>query len=256
MNDVILNSDSYYFYVLKINREYMVDYLDKPRKTIELYYIKEHGFAEYTSSNGDNLTLLPGQILFIPPDTKYKLVFTHAAGEICYGRTLCCRFFPEVSTYNFSPQIIDLDEKLLDFLNQVPETSTTVNCYFIFKTYQFLNELLQHLKKSNEKYIKILQPALDYMNSHDQYDIPELAALCNISESYFYILFKKALGITPIQHKHKLQASKAEFLLKTTDLTIDEVAERVGYSSASHFRSVFNRRFSNSPKKIRQKSRI
>lgn len=256
MKDVILNSDSYYFYLLKINREYMVDYLDKPRKIFELYYIKEEGFAEYTSSNGDKLTLLPGQMLYIPPDTMYKLVFHHTSGKICFGRVLCYRFFPDVAHHDFPPQIINLDDRLLDFLNQVPEYSTTVNCYFLFKTYQFLNELLQHLKKSNEKYIKILQPALDYMNSHDQYDIPELAALCNISESYFYILFKKALGITPIQHKHKLQASKAEFLLKTTDLTIDEVAERVGYSSASHFRSVFNRRFSNSPKKIRQKSRI
>ncbi len=256
MKDVILNSDSYYFYLLKINRTYIVDYLNEPRKTFEIYYIRENGTAEYTSSHNEKLTLLPGQMLYIPPDTTYKLVVTNSAGEICYGRTLCFRFFPDVAPHDFPPQIIDLNDSLLDFLNQVPEYSTSVNCFFLFKTYQFLNELLQHLKKSNEKYIKILQPALDYMNTHDQYTIPQLANLCNISESYLYILFKKALGITPIQMKHKLQSSKADLLLKTTDLSIDEIAERVGYSSASHFRKVFHSRFNDSPKAIRKKNQM
>ena len=256
MKDVILNSDSYYFYLLKINREYLVDYLDKPRKTFELYYIKEDGFAEYTSTNGDKLTLLPGQMLYIPPDTAYKMVFHHTAGKICYGRVLSYRFFPDVAPHDFPPQIINLNDTLLDYFNQVPEYSTTVNCYFLFKTYQFLNELLQHLKKTNEKYIKILQPALNYMNTHDNYTIPELANLCNISEAYFYVLFKKAIGVTPIQMKHTLQSAKAELLLKTTDLTIDEIAEKVGYSSASHFRSVFQRRFTGSPKEIRKRNKI
>ncbi|MBQ3088452.1 MAG: AraC family transcriptional regulator [Clostridia bacterium] len=255
MKDVILNSDSYHFYILKTNRTYEVDYLNEPRKTFEIYYMQEEGIAEYTSVHGDKLTLRPGQMLYIPPDTEYRLVVHNNAGKICYGRILCFRFFPDVGHHDFPPQIIKLNNTLLEFLNQVPERSTNVNCFFLFKTYQFLNELLLHLKKSNEKYIKILQPALDYMNAHDQYTIPQLANLCNISESYLYILFKKALGITPIQMKHKLQSSKADLLLKTTDLSIDEIAERVGYSSASHFRKVFHSRFNDSPKEIRKKNR-
>lgn len=255
MQDLVLNSISYHFYSFRINREYIADYLDSPRKTYEIYYF-EDGDGEYITED-QTLYIKSGQMLYSPPDSKYKLKINNHQGKICNGRTLCLRFIPDVAPHTFPPQVITPDATLLEFFSQVPtDTKTeTVNCFFLFKTYQFLNELLKYLSSSNEKFVAILQPALDYMNENDKYTIPELAKLCNISEAYFYALFKKVTGLSPVKMRQKIQATKAEQLLKTTDLSVDEIAEMVGFSSASHFRSVFRTRFSCSPNAIRKNAK-
>ncbi len=252
MKDLVLNAESYYFYLLKINQIYTVDYQNAPRKTYEIYYIEKDGKAEYTAK-GVNMTVKPGQLLYIPPDVTYKLMIQNDAGKICYGRTLSFRFFPDVEPHDFPPQIITLDDKLREFLDQVPIVSNPINCAFLYKTYQFLDAIQPYMKRANEKYIFKIQRALEYMNTHDHYTIPELAKMCNMSEAYFYSLFRKNIGISPIEMKQKLQATKAEQLLKNTNLSIDEIAEQVGFSSTSHFRSVFRRRFNCSPHEIRKK---
>lgn len=253
MKDLVLNAESYYFYLLKINRTYTVDYTNEPRRTYEIYYIEKDGTAEYTAK-GITLTLKPGQLLYIPPDITYKLVIHNTPGTVCYGRTLCFRFFPDVEPHDFPPQIVTLDDTLRDLLDQVPIYSNPVNCAFLFKTYQFLDAIQPYMNRTNEKYIAKIKVALEYMNTHDNYTIPELAKLCNMSEAYFYALFRKSIGISPIEMKQKLQATKAEQLLKTTNLSIDEIAERVGFFSTSHFRSVFRRRFGCSPHDVRKKT--
>lgn len=252
MKDLVLNAESYYFYLLKVNREYTVDYMANPRKSYEIYYIEKDGTAEYTA-RGVRLKLHPGQLLYVPPDSAYKLVVSNTPGKVCYGRVLSFRFFPDIESYEFSTQVITLDDKLQFYLDQVPVYSKTINCSFLSKTYQFLDAILPYMDHANLKNVAKIQKALEYMREHDNYTIPELAALCNMSESYFYAVFRKTIGVSPVEMKHKLQATKAEQLLKTTDLSIDEIAERVGYSSAAHFRYIFRRRFGYSPHDIRKR---
>ena len=73
MQDLVLNSESYYFYTFKINKTYVADYSEDPRKTYEVYYIKEEGYGEFISKK-NTLVLKPGQLLYVPPDTTYKLI--------------------------------------------------------------------------------------------------------------------------------------------------------------------------------------
>ena len=101
-----------------------------------------------------------------------------------------------------------------------------------------------------------IEKALDYMREHDNYTIPQLAEMCNMSRSGFYNIFKKVVGCTPIQTKHRFQAHKAEILLKTTDLSVDEIAEKVGFQSTAHFRKVFYSRYHCSPYEIRKRQAL
>ena len=83
-----------------------------------------------------------------------------------------------------------------------------------------------------------------------------MASHCNISERYLSKLFEQIVGISPIKMKQKISAEKAEQLLKTTNLTIDEIANLSGFDSTPHFRKVFESRFSISPSKMRKQYKL
>ncbi|MDJ0597045.1 MAG: helix-turn-helix transcriptional regulator, partial [Pleurocapsa sp. MO_226.B13] len=80
----------------------------------------------------------------------------------------------------------------------------------------------------------------------------ELAALVQISPSYFSILFKQATGITPHQYVIQCRIERAKELLRQSDLAIADVALRLGFSHQSHLSRHFKRLVGVTPKQFRQ----
>ena len=101
----------------------------------------------------------------------------------------------------------------------------------------------------------VLAPALKYLkqNFTSPCPVPELARLCNLSDSQFFVRFKRATGVTPIEYKNRLMVSNAErLLLDEPDLPIEEVAGRMGFSSSTYFRRIFKQMSSYSPRDFRK----
>ena len=101
----------------------------------------------------------------------------------------------------------------------------------------------------------VLDPALKYLkqNFTSPCPVPELARLCNLSDSQFFVRFKRATGVTPIEYKNRLMVSNAErLLLDEPDLPIEEVAGRMGFSSSTYFRRIFKKMSSYSPRDFRK----
>ena len=86
-----------------------------------------------------------------------------------------------------------------------------------------------------------LTPALEYVNRHymEQFPQDRLAALCHMSPTHFRRKFQQQLGTNPLSYLHQVRMMKSCDLLRTTNLPIAEVAEKVGYQSLS----CFNRHF-------------
>lgn len=66
-----------------------------------------------------------------------------------------------------------------------------------------------------------------------------LARHFNVTETYVSMLFPRYSGMTFSEYVRKKAIDMAAMLLKTTDLSVKEVADRCGFSSHSHFTSVF-----------------
>lgn len=64
--------------------------------------------------------------------------------------------------------------------------------------------------------------------------------------------FKHATGKTPMQYLQQVRIDNAKELLKNTNLSIAEVAYRVGYPDASYFSALFRKMISLSPKEYRR----
>ncbi len=97
----------------------------------------------------------------------------------------------------------------------------------------------------------------DYIQMYFQNDIAlrDLANLLNISEYYFSRLYKNAAGISPYQYLMTVRFGKAQELLKFSDLSVKEVAYKIGYKEANQFNRAFKKRFNISPNKYRQAHR-
>ena len=74
---------------------------------------------------------------------------------------------------------------------------------------------------------------------HENYmlsrSIEEYAAICHFSKYHFLRRFKERTQKTPIEYRNDYRLSIAERLLKDSNLTVEAVAEAVGFSSAAYF---------------------
>lgn len=84
---------------------------------------------------------------------------------------------------------------------------------------------------------KMLQPAIDliFANKGSHVDLNMLAAVTNLSPSYLSRQLKEEFGEPFSQIYAKLKIYWAEQLLRTTDLTISEISDQLGYVEASYF---------------------
>ncbi len=69
----------------------------------------------------------------------------------------------------------------------------------------------------------------------------ELAREAGLSRSAFFDRFMRIVGVAPMEYLLAWRMAVAKDLLRRRDATLSDVAERVGYSSASTFSTAFSR---------------
>ena len=65
-------------------------------------------------------------------------------------------------------------------------------------------------------------------------------------------MFKQHFGVTPLQFRRNARNDMAQRLLATTDLSIKEIADKLGYSSQFHFSLEFKQDNGVSPTEYRK----
>jgi AraC family transcriptional regulator, transcriptional activator FtrA len=82
--------------------------------------------------------------------------------------------------------------------------------------------------------------------------VEDLAARAAMSPRNFARCFQAAAGTTPYQWLLRQRVQLAQRLLETTDMAIDSVAERSGFSTAANLRKHFQRNVHTSPQAYRR----
>ena len=85
--------------------------------------------------------------------------------------------------------------------------------------------------------------------------LSDIANALNISLFYMSHLFKEKTGYTPLQYIATRQIGEAQTLLIHTDLSVQAIAERVGYLNPEHFNKVFKKQVGLPPGQFRKVSR-
>lgn len=92
-------------------------------------------------------------------------------------------------------------------------------------------------------------------NAHNNFSIATLAEQYNYNEKYLGRLFKSRTGYTIREYCNQVRLSKAKKLLKSTKLSIAQIATQTGYNNVTYFNRVFKAHLGMSPLQYRQKKK-
>lgn len=103
---------------------------------------------------------------------------------------------------------------------------------------------------------KMLVEALQHIeqNIGDELSVDKLAGKVYMSPAYFRKVFKEVTGMSPIEYINKTRISMAISLLKQKDLTISQVAEKVGIQDVNYFSRLFRSTMGCSPSSFRKRN--
>ena len=94
-----------------------------------------------------------------------------------------------------------------------------------------------------------LAPALRHMHGQlaRSWTVAQLAKKAALSRSAFFERFTRTVGLRPMEYLLAWRMAVARDLLRRRELGIAQVAERVGYGSASTFSTAFSRHVGQPP---------
>jgi AraC-like DNA-binding protein len=119
--------------------------------------------------------------------------------------------------------------------------------------------LLGHLRRSERGFTKAIDDVVQRAHTlialrcQEPLDLPALAAELGVGYSNLRHSFMARVGISPRQHYLNTRLQKAQDLLINTAKSIKEIAEILGFESASHFSKQFKSRVGHSPNDWRVK---
>ena len=146
---------------------------------------------------------------------------------------------------------------LLQELKRHDEASPMICRGLLFRIFHILGTQYEFSlsKKLRQKMNWILfEEITEYMGSHlKDISIRQLSEEFHFQDDYFNRLLKAQTGLTYTEYLQLLRLRKAETLLIRTFLTIDQIAETVGYRNKGYFYKIFTERHRLTPAQFRKK---
>ncbi|WP_282124152.1 helix-turn-helix domain-containing protein [Algibacter mikhailovii] len=154
------------------------------------------------------------------------------------------------SVYHNKPLLFGVSEKDNDL-----STSHFVESIGILKILfsRFIRDV-KHKDKPNGKSEVVLENTLVYIaeHLHKELTISELASFNNLSKDHFSRNFFEKFGIRPNKYIQSKRVERAQLLLLTTDDSLLEIAEKVGFLNISYFSKIFKKFTGRTPTHFRK----
>lgn len=101
--------------------------------------------------------------------------------------------------------------------------------------------------------VELLKPAFIYIKEHITGDLSlrKVASICNISPSYFSRIFSRLNLGTYSDYINKEKITHAKRYLRLTDLSVSQIANKLGYADSGYFIRVFKKNVGITPNEFR-----
>lgn len=233
---------------------------------VELLVPRE-GYLRY-NINGVTVTVGQGSAVFVNArqmhygfsgdgsDCKY-LCITFRPQLLCANEEIQNRYILPLLTSHALPYMILKREegqgRLLDILWEIEGIWQGKEDGFELRAIGKLHELWQGLYTlaadrigeaiSTDANVLIQKRMLDFIRTHYQehIDVNAIAAAGGVCRTKCWQIFKKYLMQTPNEYLNSFRMEKGMELLKSTRMTVTEIADACGYSSACYFAELFTR---------------
>ena len=173
-------------------------------------------------------------IQYISPFTEGKLLFPNLIEK----------------SLEYQPLIEQLIKSIIkEFEDKNYGYELKIKCYIILiiiNISRYFPSIPAPEKDDKGKYISDLEhfnKLVDYVDKHynDKITIEQAAGIMHLSPNYFCKLFKKMTGRTFIEFTNLYRINIAEKLLRTSDLSVTEISEKMGFCDVNYFSKVYKR---------------
>ena len=201
-------------------------------------------------TEGDRLTARAGQAVLIDcnkphryhSDTGWHALWVHFDGAPAKGYfSLILRQNGRVFATHRLQEAHEALQGIFDLFHHGQPLSET-------RMALYLTQALTALSESAEPAIMSggagpINRAVELINRRvgEEPSVTELARMVGLSEYHFIRVFRQLMGVTPGQYIIISRMNHAKYLLKTTALSVGEIAAMAGYSSESMFTAAFRR---------------
>lgn len=200
------------------------------------------------------LELQENDMFYIPKGCKYHSHWI-AHDHVDFD-SIGFLYFPTSATNGYKLQKINYDKHILEaFLPLSKDKTVTVaSIGVLYHLLGLLEPVLELATNRNDA--AVYEKLTLLMKENPQLTIPEYATLCGVSESLLYNYVKRSSGKTPNRLRQEILCQKAAQLLFTTSHTIEEICDKLEFSSAAYFRKVFESVYHKSPSQMRKEENM
>ena len=208
---------------------------------------------------GSQIEMKAGELLYLPEGEHYDILWS--GDNICFIRIrIISRKFDLENTKCHSPRIITSlsKEDTGSLFRQIHQLFSTENRVEKIRAvglyYLFYASLLPELEEKNTRHHSLaLREAIFYIETHfaEDFSMEKLAHHISLSPSRMFHLFQKELGTSPVRYRNHCRMEHAACDLRSTDLSLSEIAERNGLPSPAYFRELFKKHTGKTPLQYR-----
>ena len=126
------------------------------------------------------------------------------------------------------------------------------------ETYALLTDLtycLTHIASGSADYGNpTITQVIEYLEAHygEDVSLDTLSSITSRTPEYLCSIFKEHTGLTIVKYLNRIRLLHAQILLaQEPSMSINEIAEKCGYSSASYFGKVFAKQYKLTPNQYR-----
>ena len=244
----------------------------RPRGRIDyqiIYIVSGKGYFHFDTPENETIVPAGNIVLFRPKELqkyeyygkdKTEVYWIHFTGNNVknllrkYGFADNQRIFP-VGT---SPEYERIFKRIIQELQKCEKKYEEMLVHLLqVLLIEFERELTREHVLKDEYMDREMDAAISYFSSSYNLDIniKDYAYSKGMSTCWFNLNFKKYTGQTPIQFITSARVTNAQILLETTNYSVNEISQIVGYSNPSYFSRAFRSRKGYSPQQYRNRMR-
>lgn len=218
--------------------------------------------AVYDFSDGKTIVATKGDVIFLPKNVYYCVHFYDVSDDYdSYtinftlfdktGKEIEIQDEPCILKRKFNEAcLFETNELYKAYLNRKYDS---INYQIQF--YSFLNTICNLINYASMYYYPIKNGVdLLLVEFAENKKMDYYAKQCNMDKSYFYKLFKSWANVSPNEYRNQLRLSSAKSMLKNTNMTISQIAEKTGFVDPYYFSRIFKKKFGLSPLRYRSMS--
>ena len=221
-----------------------------------LYYIAG-GDSSITPKGGKKINLEVGKWYLIPAGCSFQYECSGEMEHYYFHLKLCDFDETDLLRMCRNPICIDADEDNSTFMQNCVDNENILDGLFLKQT--VFSVLLSFLEKYNvniktENYSSCVMKAIRYIkeNLSVRLTISEIAESIFVSKSTLTKCFRRELSMSVNEYIYALVMSGAEYMLTTSDESVQTISEKYGFYDQFYFSRRFKEKFGKSPREYRR----